>query len=123
MLERSRKGKRRPGGRDGFDHESRARRCGFVVVCARTAAPARFALEVPLKAVIFNDAGVGSDSAGIAALARRSAVAAATVAHSGRIGDSMDMWKTVLSHVNAAGQVEAPARRTGAHVLTQLVSR
>jgi hypothetical protein len=67
-----------------------------------------FALEVPLKAVIFNDAGVGKDDAGIAALEmlQKRGVAAATVAHTtGRIGDSLDMWENgVLSHVNAAAR-------------------
>jgi hypothetical protein len=67
-----------------------------------------FALAIPLRAVIFNDAGIGKDSAGIAALEMLEArgVAAGTVAHtSARIGDSDDMWKTgVISHVNARGR-------------------
>ncbi len=63
-----------------------------------------FALEVPLKLVLFNDAGVGKNKAGIAALdmlARRG-VAGATIGHeSGMIGDSQDMWDHgVVSHVN-----------------------
>lgn len=70
-----------------------------------------FALEVPLKLVIFNDAGVGKDNAGIAALDMLEArqVAAATIAHtSARIGDARDMWDGgVISHVNAS------ARRLG----------
>jgi len=80
---------------------------GAIVVCASHGGTSsgEFALEVPLKAVIFNDAGVGKDNAGIAALEmlQKRGVAAATVAHtSGRIGDSMDMWENgVLSHVNA----------------------
>ena len=83
---------------------------GAIVVCASHggSSSGEFALEVPLKAVIFNDAGVGKDNAGIAALEmlQKRGVAAATVAHtSGRIGDSLDMWQNgVLSHVNAVGQ-------------------
>ncbi|MCW5661490.1 MAG: hypothetical protein KIT60_27645 [Burkholderiaceae bacterium] len=64
-----------------------------------------FALELPLTLVFFNDAGVGKDGAGIAALAmlQASGVAGATVAHtSARIGDALDMWRHgTVSHVNA----------------------
>ena len=83
---------------------------GAIVVCASHGGTSsgEFALEVPLKAVIFNDAGVGKDDAGIAALEmlQKRGVAAATVAHTtGRIGDSLDMWENgVLSHVNAAAR-------------------
>lgn len=43
---------------------------GAIVVSASHggASSGEFALEVPLKAVFFNDAGVGKDNAGIAAL-------------------------------------------------------
>jgi hypothetical protein len=86
-----------------------------------------FALEVPLKAVFFNDAGVGKDNAGIAALVMLEAnhVAAGTVAHtSARIGDSRDMWEHgVISHVNptarALGLVPGQALR---RALTDLLS-
>lgn len=68
-----------------------------------------FALEVPVKAVFFNDAGVGKDDAGIAALAMLQArgIAAGAVAHtSGRIGDSQDMWENGdISHVNEAARL------------------
>src|SRR5262245_24338319 len=103
---------------------------GAIIVCASHGGTSsgEFALEVPLKAVIFNDAGVGKDNAGIAAMAmlQERGVPGATVAHtSGRIGDSMDMWENgVLSHVNAVGK-EA-GLTTGARVrtvLTELVSR
>ncbi|MFM8769830.1 MAG: hypothetical protein ACKOD9_19425 [Rubrivivax sp.] len=64
-----------------------------------------FALEVPLQGAFFNDAGVGKDEAGIAALAMLQArgVAAATVSHlSARIGDCQDTWEHgVVSHANA----------------------
>ena len=65
-----------------------------------------FALKLPLRLVFFNDAGVGKDGAGIAALAMLQAlgVAAAAVAHtSARIGDARDAWQHgVVSHVNEA---------------------
>jgi uncharacterized protein YunC (DUF1805 family) len=76
-----------------------------------------FALEVPLKAAFFNDAGVGKDEAGIAALAmlERAGVAAGAVAHmSARIGDAQDMWDHgVISHVNEAARALglAPGQR------------
>ena len=79
---------------------------GAVVVSASHggASSGEFALEVPLSVVFFNDAGVGKDNAGIAALEMLEArsVAAGTVAHtSARIGDSRDMWERgVISHVN-----------------------
>jgi hypothetical protein len=83
---------------------------GAVVVSASHGGTSsgEFALEVPLKLVVFNDAGGGKDDAGIAALEmlQGRGVASATVAHtSGRIGDSMDMWENgVLSHVNSAAR-------------------
>jgi hypothetical protein len=65
-----------------------------------------FALEVPLALVFFNDAGVGKDDAGIAALGmlERRGVPAACVAHtSARIGDAQDMWDHgVVSYANAS---------------------
>jgi hypothetical protein len=86
---------------------------GAIVVSASHggASSGEFALEVPLKAVFFNDAGVGKEGAGIAALAmlQDRGVAAGTVAHtSARIGDAQDMWDHgVISHLNDA------ARRLG----------
>jgi hypothetical protein len=57
---------------------------------------------------VFNDAGVGKDGAGIAALALLQAdgIAAATVAHtSARIGEAADSWQHgVVSHMNAAAE-------------------
>ena len=79
---------------------------GAGVVSASHGGPSsgEFALEVPLKLVVFNDAGGGKDNAGTAALEmlHGHGVAAAAVAHtSGRIGDSLDMWENgVLSQVN-----------------------
>jgi hypothetical protein len=67
-----------------------------------------YALAVPLAAAFFNDAGVGKDAAGIAALEmlQRAGVAAGAVAHtSARIGDAQDTWDNgVVSHVNAAAR-------------------
>lgn len=60
---------------------------------------------------VFNDAGVGKDGAGIAALGLLDAdgIAAAAVAHtSARIGEALDTWEHgVVSHLNEA------ARRLG----------
>ena len=80
---------------------------GAVVVSASHGgtSSAAFALEHPFALVVFNDAGVGKDRAGIAALnlLEEAGVAAATVGHdSARIGDAADMWENgVVSHVNA----------------------
>ena len=84
----------------------------------------RFALEVPLALVFFNDAGVGKNGAGIAALEmpEQHRIPAACVAHtSARIGDARDMWEHgVVSSVNASAlragiapgdKVAAAARR------------
>lgn len=68
-----------------------------------------FALDLaPLTMAIFNDAGVGKDDAGIAALAMLQArgVGGATVSHtSARIGDAQDTWDHgVVSHANAVAR-------------------
>lgn len=67
---------------------------------------AAYALAVPLALAVFNDAGIGKDEAGVAALALLQAAgcAAATVAHgSARIGDARDHWAHgVISRVNPA---------------------
>ena len=66
---------------------------------------AYLAASAGARAVVFNDAGVGRDAAGIAGLAylERIGTAAATVAHtSARIGDGADgLERGVVSHVNA----------------------
>ena len=70
---------------------------------------AAFALEIPLAAVFFNDAGVGKDRAGIVALdiLQERDVAAGAVAHtSARIGDFRDTWDNgVISYLNPAACV------------------
>ena len=72
---------------------------------------ARYALEHPPLLSIFNDAGVGKDNAGIAALDRleqNQLAAIAISADSARIGDSEDSWQNaVISHLNT------PARNMG----------
>ncbi len=68
-------------------------------------AAARYAIEVKPLLVVFNDAGVGKDRAGIAGLVmlQEWGVAAVAVAHtSARIGDAQDTWEHgVIAHVNA----------------------
>jgi hypothetical protein len=75
------------------------------------ASSGEFALEVPLGGVVFNDAGIGKEDAGIVALGmlEERGVPAAAVSHqSARIGDAQDMWDNgVISHVNR------PARDRG----------
>ena len=77
-----------------------------------------FALELPLRLVFFNDAGIGKDEAGIAALAMLQArgVAAAALAHtSARIGDALDAWQHgTVSRVN--DQAHALGLRPGQSV-------
>ncbi len=68
----------------------------------------RFALEARVLLAVFNDAGVGLDDAGIAALPLLQAhgIAACTVAHdSARIGEAASTLASgVVSHTNAAAQ-------------------
>ena len=99
-----------PGGRvlimDSITKVAREDEGSFVVSASHGGASSgEFALEVPLKAAFFNDAGGGKDDAGIAALAmlQQRGVAGGTVSHtSACIGDSQDMWDHgVISHVNA----------------------
>jgi hypothetical protein len=103
---------------------------GAIVVAASHggASSTVFALEVSLKVVFFNDAGVGKDNAGIAALdmLEENHTAAGTVAHtSARIGDSRDMWEAgVISHVNATALKLGLAPGSSLRrALTGLVSR
>ncbi len=69
----------------------------------------RFALEARVLLAVFNDAGVGLDDAGIAALVLLQAhgIAACTVAHdTARIGEAASTLATgVVSHANAAAAV------------------
>lgn len=65
-----------------------------------------YALKFSLRAVLFNDAGIGKDEAGVVALVmlQQKGIAAAAIAHTtGRIGDALDMWTHgYLSRVNEA---------------------
>jgi hypothetical protein len=67
---------------------------------------AQYALALPLRLAVFNDAGIGKDEAGVAALAllQHEGRAAVAVAHtSARIGDAQDHWDHgVISRVNPA---------------------
>jgi thiazole synthase ThiGH ThiG subunit len=103
---------------------------GAIVVCASHggSSSARFALELPLAAVFFNDAGVGKDDAGIVALDMLQAVgtAAGTVAHTtARIGDARDTWDSgIISFLNPAARSLGLAPGTALYpALIQLISR
>ena len=77
-----------------------------------------YAVRYPLALCCLNDAGVGKDHAGIAALAMLDAQGIAGVAYShvsARIGEAADGWENgVVSHVNNA------ARALGFCVSTRL---
>jgi hypothetical protein len=70
----------------------------------------RYALAVPARLYVFNDAGIGKDEAGIAALAMLDAAGqpAVAVAHtSARIGEAADTWTGgVISRANAAAAAQ-----------------
>ena len=73
------------------------------------ASSGRYALQASPRLAVFNDAGVGKDGAGIAALAMLQAagIVACTVAHtSARIGEARSTLDDgIVSHVNAAAAV------------------
>lgn len=77
----------------------------------------RFAVQAGVRLAVFNDAGVGLDQAGIAALAllQSHGIAGCTVSHdSARIGESTStLADGVISHANAAALAlgAAPGRR------------
>jgi hypothetical protein len=68
------------------------------------------ACGLPLAAVVFNDAGIGKDEAGVVALGmlQRRGVPALAVAHtSARIGDALDAWEHgVVSRLNEAARAQ-----------------
>ncbi len=90
---------------------------GSIVVAASHggSSSGEFALEVPLDLVVLNDAGIGKDDAGIAALGllQQNGVAGVTVGHdTARIGDSLDMWDSgVISRVNETGKARGLGER------------
>ncbi|WP_120003739.1 hypothetical protein [Nesterenkonia muleiensis] len=79
---------------------------GEYIVCASHGgvSSGEYAARFPLGLVIFNDAGIGKDSAGIQALGtlQDRGIAACAVSHqTARIGDAEDhWWNGVISHVN-----------------------
>lgn len=81
---------------------------GAVLICGSHggAYPGHLAALAGVRAVIFNDAGIGRDEAGVASLGllQGFAIAAATVSHAScRIGDADDMLlRGVVSRCNAA---------------------
>jgi len=84
---------------------------------------ARYALAYRPFLVVFNDAGIGKDEAGVAGLEilEEAGIAAAAVAHtSARIGEARDTWENgVLSRVNEAAR--ALGLRPGARVRESLL--
>ena len=85
---------------------------------------ARYALQAAPRLAVFNDAGVGKDGAGIAALAllQAAGMAACTVAHSSaRIGDARStMDDGVISHIN--GSAAALGLQAGVRLQDALAS-
>ncbi len=66
---------------------------------------ARYALGQPPLLTVFNDAGIGKDNAGIAALAAledKNLASIAIAASSARIGDGEDTWEAaIISEINS----------------------
>lgn len=86
---------------------------------------ARYALAARPLVSVFNDAGIGRDAAGIAALAflQSHDLAACTVSHeSARIGEADSSWKDgIISHTNAlAESLGARAGQRCAALVAQL---
>ena len=83
---------------------------GAIVVSASHGgkSAAEFALQVPLAAVFFNDAGIGKDEAGIAGLKmlQDRGIPAGTVSHeTAQIGDGKDTWEFgIISALNEAAR-------------------
>jgi len=92
--------------------EVTAAHSGCVVVTGSHGGPSagRYALAVRARLYVFNDAGVGKDDAGIAALAMldQAGQPAVAVAHtSARIGEAADTWTGgVISRANAAAAAQ-----------------
>ncbi|HPR06025.1 MAG TPA: hypothetical protein PK620_03475 [Denitromonas sp.] len=97
-----------------------------IVVCGSHGglSAADYAQQNPPRIVVFNDAGVGKQKAGIAALAVLDGIGviAATVSHdTACIGDGMDTWRSGrLSHLNTRAQ--AAGLRAG-DMVTEAVER
>ena len=90
--------------------EVRAEHAGRIVVTGSHggASAGHYALMVRAKLYVFNDAGIGKDEAGIAALGllNGAGIAAIAVAHtSARIGDADDTLRNgIVSRVNATAK-------------------
>ncbi len=90
---------------DSISHIT-AEHSGFIIVSGSHGglASGRYALKYSPKLVVFNDAGIGKDNAGIAALNQleRFNIAAAMLdAQSCRIGDAEDSWQNgKISFIN-----------------------
>jgi len=98
----------------------------FVVSASHGGASSgEFAVQIPLAAVVFNDAGVGKDAAGVVALEmlEQRGIPAATVAHtSARIGDARDTWDNgIISHAN--NRAIAVGLRPGSKLQEALIRR
>ena len=95
---------------DTISHVSEEER-GQIVISASHGgiSSAEYGIGVPLKAVFYNDAGIGKENAGIAAtsIMEKNKVACGTVSHnSARIGDVMDMWENgIISNVNKTAEM------------------
>ena len=98
------RGQRKVIAMDSISHVD-AGDAGHIVVSASHGglSSGEFASRYRLAAVFFNDAGIGKEGAGIAAL-RMVEVPAGAVSHlSARIGDAEDMWQNgVLLHLNSS---------------------
>ncbi len=91
---------------------------GSIIVCGSHGGLLRnsggYVIKVPVLGIVFHDAGIGIDQAGIGRLEPCAAMgvpAAAVAAATARIGDARSIWATgVISAVNA------PASRMGARL-------
>jgi hypothetical protein len=90
--------------------EAGVRASGLVIVCGSHGgvSSGRYALQAMPRAVVFNDAGIGKDDAGIRSLRmlQDAGVAACTVAHtSARIGEAQSTLDDgLISHCNASAR-------------------
>lgn len=84
-----------------------------------------YALAVRPFAVVFNDAGVGKDGAGIAALGLLQAIGVAAVAvrhDSARIGEAEETLRCgVVSHINATASAHGVRQGMAAAAATELL--
>jgi len=72
---------------------------GHIIVCGSHGGTSagRYALSVPIRAVFYNDAGIGKDRAGVLGieeLGRRGIISGAVGHNSAKIGLGMDSWNS-----------------------------